>query len=45
MNYLPELALNHDSPGLCLLSSCDYRREPLMQFSKLYKGTSLGCQG
>jgi hypothetical protein len=28
MNYLPRLALNHDPPGLCLLSSWDYRREP-----------------
>jgi hypothetical protein len=29
MNYLPGLVLNHDSPDLCLLSSWDYRREPL----------------
>jgi hypothetical protein len=29
MNYLPELASNHDPPDLCLLSSWDYGREPL----------------
>jgi hypothetical protein len=28
MNYLAKLALSHDSPDLCLLSSQDYRREP-----------------
>jgi hypothetical protein len=28
MNYLPELALNHDPPDLCFLSSQDYRCEP-----------------
>jgi hypothetical protein len=30
LNYLPELASNHDSPDLCLLSSWDYRREARM---------------
>jgi hypothetical protein len=30
MNYLPGLALNHSLPDLCLLSSQDYRREPLV---------------
>jgi hypothetical protein len=29
MNYLPGLASNHNPPDLCLLSSWDYRREPL----------------
>jgi hypothetical protein len=29
VNYLPGLALNLDPPDLCLLSSWDYRREPL----------------
>jgi hypothetical protein len=29
MNYLPGLASNRDLPDLCLLSSWDYRREPL----------------
>jgi hypothetical protein len=29
MNYLSGLALNRDPPDLCLLSSWDYRREPL----------------
>jgi hypothetical protein len=33
-NYLPRLALNHDPPDLCLLSSQDYRREPLAHGSK-----------
>jgi hypothetical protein len=28
MNYLTGLALNHDPPDLCFLSSYDYRREP-----------------
>jgi hypothetical protein len=28
MNHLPRLALNHDPPDLCLLSSWDYRCEP-----------------
>jgi hypothetical protein len=28
-NYLPRLALNHDLPDLCLLSSKDYRSESL----------------
>jgi hypothetical protein len=28
-NYLPGVALNHDPPDLCFLSSWDYRREPL----------------
>jgi hypothetical protein len=27
---LPGLASNHDPPDLCLLSSQDYRREPLV---------------
>jgi hypothetical protein len=30
MNYLPGLALNHDPPDLCLLSSWDDRRELLV---------------
>jgi hypothetical protein len=30
MNYLPELASNHDPPDFCLLSSEDYRWEALM---------------
>jgi hypothetical protein len=30
MNYLPVLASNHDCPDLCLLSSYDYRCEPLV---------------
>jgi hypothetical protein len=30
MNNLPGLALNRDPPDLCLLSSWDYRREPLV---------------
>jgi hypothetical protein len=30
MNYLPGLALNCDPPDLCLLSSQDYRCEPLV---------------
>jgi hypothetical protein len=29
-NYLPGLASNHDPSDLCLLSSWDYRREPLV---------------
>jgi hypothetical protein len=29
VNYLPGLASNLDPPDLCLLSSWDYRREPL----------------
>jgi hypothetical protein len=29
MSYLPRLALNLDPPDLCLLSSWDYRCEPL----------------
>jgi hypothetical protein len=29
-NYLARLDLNHDPPNLCLLSSQDYRREPLV---------------
>jgi hypothetical protein len=29
MNYLPGLASNHDPPDFCLLSSWDYRCEPL----------------
>jgi hypothetical protein len=28
VNYLPRLALNYDSPDLCLLSSYDYRHVP-----------------
>jgi hypothetical protein len=32
MNYLPKVALNHDPPDLCLLSSWDYRREPLVPY-------------
>jgi hypothetical protein len=28
MSYLPKLALNHNPPDLCLLSSWDYRRDP-----------------
>jgi hypothetical protein len=28
VNSLPGLALNHDPPDLCLLSSWDYGREP-----------------
>jgi hypothetical protein len=30
MNYLPRLTSNCDPPDLCLLSSQDYRREPLV---------------
>jgi hypothetical protein len=30
MNYLLRLSLNLDSPDLCLLSSYNYRREPLV---------------
>jgi hypothetical protein len=30
MNYLPGLASNHSPPDLCLLSSWDYRGEPLV---------------
>jgi hypothetical protein len=30
MNYLPELAWNHDPPDLSLLSSYDYCYEPLV---------------
>jgi hypothetical protein len=30
MNYLPGLALNCDPLALCLLSSWDYRHEPLV---------------
>jgi hypothetical protein len=33
VNYLPGLALNHDPPDLCVLSSWDYRREPLQPAS------------
>jgi hypothetical protein len=29
VNYLPGLASNFDPPDLCLLSSYDYRHEPL----------------
>jgi hypothetical protein len=29
MNHLPGLASNHDPPDLCLLSSQDYRQQPL----------------
>jgi hypothetical protein len=29
MNYLLRQTLNHDPPDLCLLSSQDYRHEPL----------------
>jgi hypothetical protein len=29
LNYLPGLASNCDPPDLCLLSSWDYRHEPL----------------
>jgi hypothetical protein len=29
-NCLPTLALTHESPDLCLLSSYDYRHEPLV---------------
>jgi hypothetical protein len=29
MNYLPRLALNHNPPDFCFLSSWDYRCEPL----------------
>jgi hypothetical protein len=30
MNYLPGLALSHEPTDLCLLSSWDYRHEPLV---------------
>jgi hypothetical protein len=30
MNYLPGLASNDNPPELCLLSTWDYRREPLV---------------
>jgi hypothetical protein len=41
-NYLPELASNRDPPDFCLLSSWDYRHEPLVPsptgiFQKLVK--------
>jgi hypothetical protein len=29
LTFLPKLALDLDSPDVCLLSSWDYRREPL----------------
>jgi hypothetical protein len=28
VNFLPRMALNHNPPDLCLLSSQDYRHEP-----------------
>jgi hypothetical protein len=36
VNYLPRLALNHNPPDLCLLSSWDYRHEPLVPSSPIY---------
>jgi hypothetical protein len=35
MNYFPELAWNYDPPALCLLSSWDYRYEPLIWLLKV----------
>jgi hypothetical protein len=35
-NYLPRLALNHDPPEFCLLSSLDYRCEPPMPGFAIY---------
>jgi hypothetical protein len=37
VNYLPGLASNHDPPDLCLQSSQDYRREPLVPgFTRIF---------
>jgi hypothetical protein len=44
MNYLlPGLALNHDPPDLCLLSSYDYRCEPPAPGSTSYFDTDIVC--
>jgi hypothetical protein len=42
MNCLPRLALNCDPFALCLLSTEDYRREPLAPAIRLLKGL-LSC--
>jgi hypothetical protein len=37
VNCLPWLASNHDPPDLCLVSSQDYRREPLVQLNMTFR--------
>jgi hypothetical protein len=41
MNYLPGLALNHDPPDLCLLSSEGYRCEPPAPSLSVFSLTSV----
>jgi hypothetical protein len=40
VNFLPELASNHDPPNLCFLSRWNYRLEPTMQGNYKFNGWS-----
>jgi hypothetical protein len=43
INFLPRLAENLDPPDLCLLSSWDYRHEPLCLAGNTFYITTLTC--